>query len=362
MLFNSIHFLIFFPVVVFLYFLVPPKGKLLWLLAASYYFYMSWNPKYILLIAAATVATYMGGRLIEKYHARTTLKKYILMSSIAANLGMLFCFKYFGFAVDNVNRILSKAGICLMQAGHDIILPVGISFFTFQALSYTIDVYRGTVKAEKNILKYALFISFFPQLVAGPIERSGNLLNQIQGIPDRKCWDYDRITSGMIYMLWGVFIKLVIADRLAVMVDQVFAAYSSYGMFELFAGAAAFSFQIYGDFAGYSTIAFGAARILGFELTENFAAPYFSKSIKEFWHRWHITLSTWFRDYVYIPMGGSRRGRRRKYLNLMLTFLASGIWHGAGWTFFVWGGTTARFKYWVKCCSLLESGFCTCSV
>ncbi|MCI9124618.1 MAG: MBOAT family protein [Eubacterium sp.] len=357
MLFNSLHFLIFFPVVVLLYFVIPRKVKYLWLLAASYYFYMGWNAKYALLIAFSTVVTWLSGLLFgmcqkpgqdgpeQKKEGRK--KKWIVAASFLINLGILFFFKYFDFALDNLNFILSKIGIALVEKPFDVVLPVGISFYTFQALGYTMDVYREKIKPEKNLLKYALFVSFFPQLVAGPIERSQNLLGQIRQIGSngfRELWDYDRIVSGLVLMLWGYFQKLVIADRLAVFVDEIFNSWYFYGTVELVLAAVAFSIQLYCDFASYSTIAIGAAKVMGFTLMENFDTPYFAKSIQEFWRRWHISLSTWFKDYLYIPLGGSRCGRLRRHINMMITFLVSGLWHGASWHFVVFGAIHGMYQ------------------
>ena len=231
-----------------------------------------------------------------------------------------------------------------MEKSLDLLLPVGISFYTFQALGYSIDVYRGDVKAEKNLLKYALFVSFFPQLVAGPIERSKNLLTQVNCVEYFRLWNYERITNGAVIMLWGFFQKMVIADRAAILVDKVYGEYWIYGTIELIFATILFAFQIYCDFSGYSMIAVGAARIMGFELMENFNAPYYSKSIKEFWRRWHISLSSWFRDYIYIPLGGNRVSRLKGYGNLMVTFLISGLWHGANWSYVAWGGVHGVYQ------------------
>ena len=334
MLFNSYSFMLFFPIVLCIYFVIPKKARHLWLLVASYYFYMGWNAKYAILIAISTIVTYLGGLCIEKWKEK---RKWIVARVVLINLSILFFFKYFDFFLGNVNRILSLFGANSLQKGFDILLPVGISFYTFQALGYTIDVYRGTIKAEKNFLKYALFVSFFPQLVAGPIERSGNLLRQINRVEQIKLWNYRRITEGAVLMLWGYFLKMVIADRVSIVVDQVYDSYWMYGSVEIIIASVLFAIQIYCDFASYSQIAIGAAKIMGFELMENFNTPYFALSIRDFWRRWHISLSTWLRDYVYIPLGGSRCSKARKYLNLFLTFLISGLWHGANWTYVVWG-------------------------
>lgn len=341
MLFNSFHFLVFFPVVVMIYFIFPKKVRWIWLLLASYYFYMSWNVKYALLIACSTAITWCSGLLLQKFKCRLRIKKIIVALCCISNLAILFYFKYFQFAVENINKLLSGTNIRLLNNAHDIILPVGISFYTFQALSYTIDVYREEIDFEPNILKYALFVSFFPQLVAGPIERSKNLLTQIRR-PTSFC--YERLREGLIYMGYGYFMKLVMADKISIVVDTVYGNIEAYPGWFLICATILFAFQIYGDFGGYSLIAIGAARILGFDLMENFRAPYFSQSISEFWRRWHISLSTWFRDYIYIPLGGNRRSSIRKYFNLLVVFITSGLWHGASWHFVAWGGGKWTFS------------------
>ena len=342
MQFNSIHFLIFFPVVLAVYFIVPKKLRYLWLLAASYYFYMSWNTKYAVLIAFSTVVTYLTGILIEQIGLEEgkqwqRLKKITLFLGISSNLAILFLFKYLDFAVDNINTLLESFGFTIIEKEFDFLLPVGISFYTFQALGYVIDVYRKNVDAEYNLFRYALFVSFFPQLVAGPIERSGNLIKQLNNAHKINLWNYERIVKGFMIMMWGFFMKVVIADRAATVVNYVFDNYYMMNTSALIAGAVFFAVQIYCDFSSYSTIAIGAAQIMGFNLMDNFNTPYFAMSIKEFWRRWHISLSTWFRDYLYIPLGGNRKGKFRKHLNTMIVFLASGLWHGANWTYVIWG-------------------------
>lgn len=343
MLFNSIDFLIFFPIVVLLYWIVPRKIRYIWLLIASYYFYMNWNVKYALLIGTSTIITWLCGlgmdvvRRNGGVHA-LRIQKLIAAVGLLSNLGILFFFKYAGFALENVNRVLAMLHVGTIDRSIDVLLPVGISFYTFQALGYMIDVYRGDIEAERNPLRYALFVSFFPQLVAGPIERSGNLLKQIREIPEKKVTAWNQVINGLIVMLYGFFMKVVIADRIAIMVDEVFEHAYMYGTIELIVAAVGFAIQIYCDFGSYSMIAIGAAQVMGFTLMENFNTPYFSCSIKEFWRRWHISLSTWFRDYLYIPLGGNRCGKIRKYVNLMITFLVSGLWHGASWNYVIWGG------------------------
>ena len=343
MQFNSIHFLIFFPVVLAVYFFIPKKLRYLWLLAASYYFYMSWNAKYAVLIAFSTVVTYLTGILIEQISFEEgklwkRLKRFTLFLGISANLALLFMFKYLTFATDSINTLLSSFGLSVIDREFDLLLPVGISFYTFQALGYVIDVYRKKIDAEYNLFRYALFVSFFPQLVAGPIERSDNLIKQLNNADKINLWNYERIVKGFMIMMWGFFMKVVVADRAATVVNNVFDNYYMMNTSSLIMGAVFFAVQIYCDFASYSTIAIGASQIMGFNLMDNFNTPYFAMSIKEFWSRWHISLSTWFRDYLYIPLGGNRKGKFRKYLNQMIVFLVSGLWHGADWTFVIWGG------------------------
>ncbi|MCR4761908.1 MAG: MBOAT family protein [Lachnospiraceae bacterium] len=339
MLFNSVRFLIFFPAVVFVYAFIPRKIRALWLLVASYFFYMSWNAKYALLIALSTVVTWAGGLVLSSVENRSRAERRAVLALVfTVNLGILFFFKYFRFALDTISSILKLFGGGAIHSGLDVLLPVGISFYTFQALGYCADVYHGRVQAERNLLHYALFVSFFPQLVAGPIERSGNLLKQIDDIENINIRNYDQVISGLLLMLWGYFQKVVIADRIAILADTVFDEPARFGTTALLIGALAFTLQIYCDFGAYSSIAIGAARVMGFRLSDNFNTPYFAESIADFWHRWHISLSTWFRDYVYIPLGGNRCSRVRRYLNLMITFLLSGLWHGAAWTYVIWGG------------------------
>lgn len=330
----------FFPVVLLLYFFLPKKVRMYWLLVASYYFYMSWNAQYAILIGTSTIVTYLSSLIFSKLPEKSSnkIKRLVLIVCIVFNLGILIIFKYGNFGIDTINYLFSKIGISIIQKRFDFLLPVGISFYTFQALGYMIDVYRGDVKVEKNFFRYALFVSFFPQLVAGPIERSKNLLSQMQNIERMVVWNAKKITSGAILMVWGLFMKMVIADRVSILVDNVFNNYRMYGGTELVIAAIAFSLQIYCDFGSYSMIAIGASRIMGFDLMENFKSPYFATSIKDFWSRWHISLSTWFRDYIYIPLGGNRKGKTRKYLNTLIVFLISGLWHGANWSFVVWGG------------------------
>ncbi|MCR4718082.1 MAG: MBOAT family protein [Firmicutes bacterium] len=340
MLFNSFNFLIFFPTVTLVYFLIPQKIKYLWLLAASYFFYMSWNPKYAVLILTSTAITFLSGIVISGAKTKKA-KKWAVFASFSLNLAILFVFKYFYFALDNLNTVRTFLNLSAYMPKFDIILPVGISFYTFQALSYTVDVYRGDVAPEKNFFKYALFVSFFPQLVAGPIERSKNLLSQVN---EEHYFDYLRVRRGLLVMLWGYFLKLVIADRAAILVNTVYDNLTSFNGVHIAIATACFAVQIYCDFASYSLIAIGAAEVMGFRLMQNFRRPYFAISIADFWRRWHISLSTWFRDYLYIPLGGNRKGTVRKYLNLMIVFLVSGLWHGASWHFVIWGAIHGLYQ------------------
>ena len=336
MLFNSISFVIFFPIVLVLYLLLPKKARPFLLLAASYFFYMCWNPKYIVLIVLTTLTTYACALIIGKSE-KTGTRKGFLTGCILFNFAILFLFKYFDFFLSTVNKGISLFGAEALKSPFHFLLPVGISFYTFQTIGYVIDVYRGKIKAEKNIVDYALFVSFFPQLVAGPIEKSENLLPQIKSIKEKNLFRYEDLVSGFGCMLWGMFMKMVIADRAAILVNHVFDEYYKYGTVELVIAMVLFSIQIYADFAGYSYIAIGVARAMGIKLMENFNTPYFATGIKDFWDRWHISLSLWFRDYLYIPLGGNRKGKARKLMNLFIVFLASGLWHGASWHYVIWG-------------------------
>ena len=302
MLFNSFSFLVFFPVVVLVLFIIPRRFRSVWLLVASYWFYMSWNPKYAVLIGLSTVITYFSGIMIEKANTDRG-RKAVVAFSLISNLGILALFKYANFILDTISAVCGRFGVSTGGMHLDLLLPVGISFYTFQALGYTLDVYRGTISSEKNIINYALFVSFFPQLVAGPIERSGNLLSQIRRIKELQLYEYARVRDGLLLMLWGYFQKLVIADRASILVHRVFDHYRDYGLAELCLASVLFAFQIYCDFGGYTDIARGAARVMGFSLTDNFLQPYFAVNIKDFWRRWHRSLTSWFTDYLYIPLG-----------------------------------------------------------
>ena len=345
MLFNSYGFLVFFPIVVVIYFLLPKRISYLWLLAASYYFYMGWNAKYALLLLVSTTITYVSGMLIQwlndRHPDKICAKKWVVAGSFISNLAILFFFKYFNFTIESMNTVLRYIDLPTINTSLDVLLPVGISFYTFQALGYTVDVYRGEIRAERNFFRYAFFVSFFPQLVAGPIERSKNLLNQLR---NPKSFSYERMCDGLMMMIWGYFLKLVIADRIAIFVDNMYGNVGVYDGRYLLLASVLFAVQIYCDFAGYSTIAIGAAEVMGFQLMDNFNSPYLSQSVAEFWRRWHISLSSWFKDYLYIPLGGNRKGKVRKYINIMIVFLVSGLWHGANWSYVVWGGLNGIYQ------------------
>lgn len=349
MQFNSVDFMCYFPIVIAIWFIIPKKLRTIWLLGASYCFYMGWNPTYALLIGFSTVVTFLCGIGIDKYkeyEENNPRKKriFILAFGLIINLLILAVFKYGNFAIETIDSILQALNIGKIDGRLNLLLPVGISFYTFQALGYVIDVYRGEIKAEKNILRYALFVSFFPQLVAGPIERSKNLLSQMQNIEKINVWNAKRVTAGAIQMVWGYFMKMVVADRVAILVDNVYNNWQMYGGTELVLASMGFALQIYCDFASYSLIAIGASNVMGFSLMENFNTPYFARSIRDFWSRWHISLSTWFKDYLYIPLGGNRKGKIRKSFNLFVVFLVSGLWHGANWTFVIWGALHGLYQ------------------
>jgi alginate O-acetyltransferase complex protein AlgI len=339
MLFNSIQFLLFFPIVTILYFVLPHKLRWIMLLVSSCIFYMSFIPKYILILAFTITIDYFVGVILERID--TGRKKIFLVISILSNIGILFVFKYFNFFNSNFGRIADFFHINYPIQSLKIILPIGLSFHTFQSLSYIIEVYRGKQKAEKNFGIFALYVMFYPQLVAGPIERPQNLLWQFH---ERHYFDFNRVTEGLKLMLWGFFKKIVIADRLAVFVSHIYGAPENYKGMQLIIATVFFGFQIYCDFSGYSDIAVGAGKVMGFDMMTNFDRPYLSKSIAEFWRRWHISLSTWFKDYVYIPMGGNRVSKPRRYFNLFITFMLSGLWHGASWTYIFWGGINGLYQ------------------
>lgn len=352
MLFNSLSFLIFFPIVTALYFFVAPpsKSKLgqRWavLLISSCLFYMWFIPQYILILALTIIVDFVAGIYIEKSEGKK--RKQYLLASIFTTCAILFFFKYFNFFNANFLFIANSLGLNYPIGALNIILPIGLSFHTFQSLSYVIEVYRGNQKAEKHFGIFSLYVMFYPQLVAGPIERPQNLLHQFR---EHYTFDYLRVTNGLKLMAWGLFKKVVIADRLAVVVNNVYGSPYDHNGVALSIATVFFAFQIYCDFSGYSDIAIGSAQVMGFKLMDNFNRPYFSKSISEFWKRWHISLSTWFKDYLYVSMGGNRCSKPRWQFNLFFTFLVSGLWHGANWTYVAWGainGFYLVFAIWTK--------------
>lgn len=338
MLFNSFAFFIFFPVVTGLYFLLAHRWRWVLLLSASCLFYMCFIPKYILILGFTIGLDYIAGILIQGAAGRR--RAAYLGISIGANLGVLALFKYFNFLNSNLEELARMLGWNYSVHGLAFVLPIGLSFHTFQAMSYTIEVYRGNQTAERHFGIYALYVMFYPQLVAGPIERPQNLLHQFREVHH---FEYERVASGLRLMAWGLFKKCVIADRLAVLVGSVFNAPSHSNGPLLALAALLFSFQVFCDFSGYSDVAIGAARVMGFRLMQNFDCPFHSRSMDEFWRRWHISLSTWFRDYLYIPLGGNRVSVPRWCLNIMILFLLCGLWHGAAWTYVLWGGMHGLF-------------------
>lgn len=352
MSFDSVNFLVFFPIVAIAYYLIPVKTKYnirsLWLLFASYYFYMSWNAKYAILILFSTVVTYACSVLMDNVNEKVSdekkailTKKIYLITSLLINIGILGLFKYGQFFLHNVFAVLNRLNSMANEPKLDLLLPVGISFYTFQALGYTIDVYRKDIKAERNFVQYALFVSFFPQLVAGPIERSKNLLLQLR---EDHYFDFENVREGLLIMLWGFFMKLVIADRAGTFVDTVYNDFYKFNGFYIVIGTVLFGIQIYCDFNGYTMIARGAAKIMGFNLMENFDAPFLSETVADLWKRWHVSLTSWFRDYLYIPLGGSRKGKLRKHINILIVNGISGLWHGANWTYVCWGLSNGIFQ------------------
>lgn len=329
MTFLSLPFYCFFPVTVLVYFLLPQRFKNGWLLLASWFFYLCAKPIYLTLLLAVIVTSYVTGRVLASKRSQTAL-----VACLTLDVILLFLFKYLNFALSLVSRGLCAIGFDFSAPVLNVILPVGISFYLFQAMGYVIDVYRGKIDAEKNLLLYALFLSFFPQVVSGPIGRADELLPQFRA---QHPFDWDKLRTGFLRFLWGAFKKLVLADRLAILVDTVYATPKTFGALQLAGAAIAFSLQIYCDFSAYTDMALGVAHSMGFTLRENFHTPYFARSIADFWRRWHISLTSWFRDYLYIPLGGSRKGTLRKFLNILIVFAVSGLWHGAALTFVVWG-------------------------
>ena len=339
MVFNSFQFLVFFGIVTSAYFLMAHKYRWLLLLLASCYFYMAFVPIYLGILALTIVIDFFAGILLEQHEGRT--KKWILTLSIVANVGVLAVFKYYQFIFNNISWFAHLLDIPVQVPVVSLLLPIGLSFHTFQAMSYTIEVYRGNQKAERNFGIYSLYVMFYPQLVAGPIERPQNLIHQFY---EPKHWDRHRVQSGLLQMVIGIFKKVVIADRLSMVVDEVYGNIGEQSGTNLVVAAIFYSFQIYCDFSGYSDVAIGAARVMGFRLMENFNAPYWATSIPEFWRRWHISLSTWFKDYLYITLGGNRVSVPRWYLNIMIIFVLSGLWHGASWNFVIWGALHGLFQ------------------
>ena len=342
MLFNSVDFAIFLPIVFFLYWFVANKNlkfQNLLLVVASYVFYGWWDWRFLTLILFSTIIDYSIGILLSK--ERAALKRKILLwLSVLVNLGFLGFFKYYNFFLDSFITVFSFLGSPINAQGLNIILPVGISFYTFQTLSYTIDIYKRKIEPTTDFVAFSAFVSFFPQLVAGPIERATNLLPQFY---KKRTFDYDKAVNGLKQILWGLFKKIAIADNAARIANEIFNSSGEHSGSTLVIGAVFFTFQIYGDFSGYSDIAIGTSRLFGFNLKRNFAFPYFSRDIAEFWRRWHISLSTWFRDYLYIPLGGSRGGTWMKVRNTFIIFIVSGFWHGANWTFVIWGALNALY-------------------
>jgi len=339
MIFNSITYFIFLPIVLLLFFALPQKFRWILLLCSSYFFYGYWNVNYLAIIIIATAVAFFCGKMIGK-ESRRARRKLWLYATLIINLGILAVFKYWDFGADNVENVFSALGIDWQVTRLDVLLPVGISFFTFQTLSYVIDIYRGRIQPEGHLGMFAVYVAFFPQLVAGPIERAQNILPQLKATEKI---DIERMVSAMQLILWGLFKKVVIADRVAIYVDLIYAQPDLHSPASRILATYFFAIQIYCDFSAYSDIAIGSAKLFGIDLMENFRRPYFSRSITEFWRRWHISLSTWLRDYLYIELGGNRRGVSRTYINLMITMLLGGLWHGASWNFVIWGALHGLF-------------------
>jgi len=361
MSFNSISFLLFFSIVFIVYYALPKRYRYIGLLAASYCFYMSCSLQYTIILIALTFITYLGALGIEKRY-----KKICFLASIIVSLAVLFYFKYWLFATVNINYILNILHIQQLSTNYNILLPIGISFYTLQSLGYLIDVYKGNTPPERNFMKYALYVSFFPTILSGPIERSNNLLKQIQNGTD---FSYDGVKKGFLYIILGYFEKILIANRLAQMVDYAFSSYAELTGSAIVFAMVLYALQIYMDFAGYSFLALGISKTLGIDLIENFKQPYFALNIKDFWRRWHISLSRWLRDYIYIPLGGSHCSKIRTFLNILITFLISGLWHGASWCFILWGGlhgfyqilsslTTSIRNKFTRLCKINVDCFC----
>lgn len=338
MIFNSFNFIILYPLIFLLYYVIPAKYsrvRNLYLLAVSYTLYIFWKPVFALILLFVTLVTFWAAKAISKYDDNNKRRKCILTLGILLGLTPLLFFKYFVFINTSIYELLAFFGIRIKIIGLNWAIPVGISFFTFQALGYLWDVYYGKIKAENDFLIYALFISFFPSIVSGPINKASLVIPQLKKL--RPYFDYGKAVEGMKMLLWGMFMKVVVADRVALYVDTVLPNYMNYTGVTCFLASILYTIQIYADFAGYSLMALGVGKTLGFELTENFRRPYFAFSVTDFWRRWHISLSTWLKDYIYIPLGGSRCPKWKNYWNIFITFLVSGIWHGANWTFIIWG-------------------------
>ncbi len=331
---TSFSFFIFLPAAALVSFLCPSKLRVYWLLAVSYVFYMSMSPVYALVLLASTVSTFVCGLLVEKAGEKKGRAALILTLCLVFNLGMLFWFKYAGFALKTIAALTGSTGSALADRAAGILQPVGISFYTLQVIGYLIDCFRHDKPAERNFARYALFVSFFPQVVSGPIERYGHMRLQYEHLPG---FSARRVLEGLQIMLWGYFLKMVLADRMAIYVDRIYESPERYSGVLCVIAVLLYSLQIYCDFFGYTSIAVGTAKVMGVEIMENFDAPYLSQSVSQFWRKWHISLSSWLRDYVYIPLGGNRKGTLRKYLNILIVFAVSGLWHGAEWSFVIWG-------------------------
>lgn len=341
MLFNSFGYALFLPIVFIIYWIIPQKFRWIILLISSYYFYASWGPQYVAIILLTTIVSYVAALLIDSKRTGKLYSKTILIISLLLCTGLLFFFKYLNFFAENISALFEKIAIPIQPITLKLALPIGISFYIFQTISYLVDVYRGEIHAEKDFGIFAVYISFFPKVMQGPIEKGKKLLPQLHA---RRPFQYVQASYGMKQMAWGYFKKLVLADGLSVYVNQVYNDLPSYTGFSLILATFFFAIQLYCDFSGYTDIALGSAKLLGINLTQNFKAPYFASSIKDFWGRWHISLSTWLKDYIYIPLGGNRVGKIRHALNILITFLVSGLWHGASWNYVLWGGLHGLYQ------------------
>ncbi|MBQ7284585.1 MAG: MBOAT family protein, partial [Oscillospiraceae bacterium] len=339
MLFNSVPFMIFLPIAAFLYYIVPQKLQRVYLLAVSYYVYACFDLRAVPFIVVATLSSFFAAKAIDSKTGKA--RKNALIACVVINVGLLCVFKYLNFFASSVVAVANMFGANVQFGGFSLIAVTGISFFTFQSVGYVADVYWGKIKAEKNLLNYSLFIAFFPHVLAGPISRGGSLLPQMQ---QPHSFDYSGVKNGLQLMAIGFFKKIAVADVLAMFIGAVFNDLESYSALMLIFTACAYSIQLYADFSGYSDIARGCAKVLGFDIVDNFSTPFLSTSFKEFWNRWHISLSSWFGSYVYIPLGGNRKGEMRKYINIAIIFLLSGLWHGSAWTFIIWGALHAIYR------------------